>query len=62
MDIAAMSILMANQNVRINAQTAVLTHAKQHAQQQGNQIVEMLQQSAPKVEHPSLGKTVDFYG
>ncbi|MGM8364804.1 YjfB family protein [Virgibacillus sp. W0181] len=60
MDIAAMSVVMANKQVRADAGLAVLNHAKNLTEQQGNQLVEMLQQSNQKVDHPSLGTRIDL--
>ncbi|QKY71723.1 putative motility protein [Lentibacillus sp. CBA3610] len=61
MDVAAMSVAMSNQQVRSEAQMAVMDNVKHVAEQQGAQLVEMLNQSqGPSAPHPSLGNAVDM--
>lgn len=60
MDIAALSVVMANSQVRSDAGLAVMANVKNLMQQQGAQLSEMLQQSAPQVPHPTLGNKVDI--
>lgn len=58
MDIAAMSVVMANHQVKSAASLAVMGNIKKFAEQQGQQLVEMLQSAdAP---HPTHGKSVDI--
>lgn len=59
MDIASLSMAMANQQVRSDASLAIMNNVKRVAEQQGGQLVEMLQQSAPTPSHPSLGNRID---
>ena len=63
MDIAALSVVMANEQVRTNASLKVMGNAKDMMEQQGAQLVEMLEQSTastPKAPHPSLGTNIDM--
>lgn len=60
MDIAALSIAMANQQTQMNASFALMNHTKEVMKQQGDQLVEMLEQSSVKPPHPSLGRKVDI--
>lgn len=60
MDIAAMSVVMANHQVRADASLAVMNNAKDVLEQQGQQLIEMLQQSGSPVPHPSLGNIIDI--
>lgn len=53
MDIAAMSIVMANTQVRRDASLAVM-------KQQGGQITGMLESAS--VPHPTLGNKIDVKG
>lgn len=62
MDIAALSVVMANQQLKADASIAVMNHAKNFAEQQGQQLVDMLK-NAPTtttLSHPSLGTQFDF--
>ena len=60
MDIAAMSVVMANHQVRADASLAVMNNVKNMLEQQGQQLVEMLNQTAPPAQHPSLGNVIDI--
>lgn len=60
MDIAAMSVVMSNHQVRADASLAVMGNAKDVLKQQGQQLVEMLQQSGPQATHPTLGQAIDI--
>lgn len=60
MDIAAMSVVMAGNNLRSDASIAVMDNAKDVMEQQGEQLLDMLQQSGTKAPHPTLGNTVDI--
>ncbi|MEN2767326.1 YjfB family protein [Ornithinibacillus xuwenensis] len=60
MDIAAMSVVMSNSQLRSDASLAIMANVKNLMQQQGNQLTEMLNQSVPQVSHPTLGKSVDI--
>ena len=60
MDIAALSVVMANSQVRSDASLAVMTNIKNLMNQQGNQLTEMLSQPVVEVPHPTLGKSVDI--
>lgn len=60
MDIAALSIAMAQQQVKVDANLAVMGNVKQLIEQQGQQLVEMLERSTQAtVPHPSLGNKID---
>jgi len=60
MDIAAMSVVMANHQVRADASLAVMNNVKDMLEQQGLQLVEMLQQTSSHAQHPSLGNVIDI--
>lgn len=60
MDVAAMSVVMANQQARADASMAVMNQVKGLLHQQGEQLVDMLQQSGTEVPHPTLGQTIDI--
>lgn len=60
MDIAAMSVVMANSKVRSDASLAIMANIKNLMQQQGNQMTEMLNQSVANAPHPTLGNSVDI--
>jgi Putative motility protein len=60
MDIAGMSVVMANSQLRSQASLAVMVNMKNLMQQQGNQLTEMLQKSVGEAPHPTLGKSVDI--
>lgn len=62
MDIAALSMAMANQHVRSNAGIAVMDNSMKMMEQQGQGLVQMLQQESPVAPHPSLGKQIDLKG
>lgn len=59
MDIAALSVVMANTSVRQDASIAVMDNAMELMDQKGNDLLEMLQQSGSKASHPTLGNAVD---
>lgn len=59
MDIAALSVVMANQQVRSQASLAVMNNAKEVMEQEGAQLIEMLNQSNPPAAHPSKGMQID---
>lgn len=60
MDIAALSIAMANQHVRVSASQAIMDKTMGVAEQQGQQLLDMLKTSGVQAPHPSLGKVVDI--
>jgi hypothetical protein len=59
MDIAALSVVMANQQVRTQANLAVMDNAKKVMEQDGAQLIEMLNQPNTPVAHPSKGFQID---
>jgi len=59
MDIAKMSIVLNNHQLRQNASLAMMNHTKQLLQQQGDQLVEMLEQSTTSAPHPTHGNVID---
>ena len=58
MDIAGLSVVKANHDLRLEASLAVLNQTKQLSEQLGDQFIEMLQQST--APHPTLGKSIDL--
>lgn len=59
MDIAAISMAMSTTQLKQQSSLAMMDKVKGEAEQQGNQVVEMLEQSAP---HPNLGNRIDVKG
>ncbi|SFK15936.1 Putative motility protein [Halobacillus dabanensis] len=59
MDIAAISMAMSTTQLKQQSRLAMMDKVKGEAEQQGNQMVEMLEQSAP---HPNLGNRIDVKG
>ena len=59
MDIAALSVVMANQQVRTQAGLAVMDNAKKIMEQDGAQLIDMLNQTNPPARHPSKGLQID---
>lgn len=59
MDIAAISMAMSNTQLKQQSSLAMMDKVKGEAEEQGNQMVEMLEQSAP---HPNLGNRIDVKG
>lgn len=61
LDIAAMSTAMSQASVKFEASLAVMDHIKGLAEVQGEQLIEMMQQSnKPSVPHPTLGQKIDI--
>ncbi|MFC4558036.1 YjfB family protein [Virgibacillus kekensis] len=61
MDVAAMSVAMSSHHVQSQASLAVMSNVKNVMEQQGQQLMEMLQQpQAVSASHPSLGSSVDL--
>jgi hypothetical protein len=60
MDVAAMSVVMANSKVRTDASLAIMANIKNLMTQQGSQLTEMLNQPVAKAPHPTLGKSFDI--
>ncbi|WP_337019771.1 YjfB family protein [Oceanobacillus massiliensis] len=58
MDIAAMSVAMASSQVRSDASLAVMDNVMDVSEQQGLQLLEMLQE--PAAAHPTLGNSIDI--
>lgn len=58
MDIASLSMHMANIQVKSQASLAVMGNIKDAAEQQGEQLIKMLEGSAPP--HPDLGTVIDL--
>ncbi|MFC4024998.1 YjfB family protein [Oceanobacillus longus] len=58
MDIAALSVVMSNNQVRSSASLAVMDNIKDVAQQQSLQLMEMMQETVPA--HPNLGNQIDI--
>ncbi|WP_404455781.1 YjfB family protein [Virgibacillus necropolis] len=60
MDIAALSVAMANQHVRASASQAIMNKSMGVMEQQSQQLLDMLKTSGAQAPHPSLGKVVDI--
>jgi hypothetical protein len=59
MDIAATSMAMSTTQLKQQSSLAMMDKVKGEAEEHGNQMVEMLEQSAP---HPNLGNRIDLKG
>jgi len=56
-----MSTAMSQANVRMEASLAVMDQVKDFAELQGEQLIEMMQQTTKlPVQHPTLGQTIDM--
>lgn len=62
MDIAALSVVMANQQVQAGAGLAIMNKSMGVAEQQNEQLLSMLKTSGVQAPHPTLGKVVDVQG
>lgn len=62
MDVAALSIAMASQQVRTSAGLAIMDKTMGVTEQQNLQLLDMLKTSTVPVPHPTLGKVVDVQG
>lgn len=60
MDIAALSVVMSQQQVRADAGTAIMSNVKDVAEQQGEQLLDMLDTPVASAPHPSKGQSIDF--
>lgn len=58
LDTAAMSIVLNNSQLRLDASLAMMNQTKEIAQQQGEQFVEMLEKSVA-APHPTHGNIID---
>lgn len=58
MDIAAMSMVQANSQLRADASMKVMSNVKDVMNQQGEQLIEMLSDAT----HPTLGQSIDIQG
>ncbi|RKQ34350.1 YjfB family protein [Oceanobacillus halophilus] len=61
MDIAGLSVVMAQSEVRANAGVALMDKVMNMADQQGSQLANMLGESTESASHPTLGKTIDIH-
>lgn len=59
MDIAAMSIVKAQNQVQLAASLKMMANVKDLVNQQGEHLIEMLQTSSP-APHPTLGSKIDI--
>ncbi|WP_249869296.1 YjfB family protein [Oceanobacillus saliphilus] len=57
MDIAALSIVMSNSKVAQSANIKIMDNIMNLAEQQGSQLMEMMQETVPV--HPTLGNQID---
>ncbi|RDW22234.1 putative motility protein [Oceanobacillus arenosus] len=60
MDIAALSVAMAQNQVRTEAGFTLMDKVMNMSEQQSGQLNEMLGQSVTHSDHPSLGTKVDL--
>ena len=60
MDIAALSMAKAQSQVKADASLKVMANVKDLMNQQGEQLIEMLETSSP-APHPTLGGKVDIH-
>jgi len=57
MDIAAMSIALANTQVRRDASLSIMKHAMQTVEQQNTEFIQMMTDTTP--QHPVAGHHID---
>ncbi|WP_164218416.1 YjfB family protein [Virgibacillus sp. YIM 98842] len=60
MDIAALSAVMSNQQVRSEAGLAVMNNVKKVMEQDGSRLIDMLNQANPAAVHPAKGNRIDI--
>lgn len=60
MDINVVSSIMASHHLRSEVSIAVMDKTKNVMEQQGEQLLDMLQQTDSKEPHPTHGNTVDI--
>jgi len=61
MDIAALSVVMNQSQLKQQASLAIVKKAMTTAEVNGSQLIEMLEQStAPNAPHPNLGGKIDI--
>lgn len=60
MDIAGASVVLVKHQVRVEASLAMTNNAKDLLEQQGQKLIEMLQQTNSPLSHPTLGNTMDI--
>ncbi|ASN04089.1 YjfB family protein [Virgibacillus necropolis] len=60
MDIAALSVVMANQQVQASAGLTIMNKSMGVMEQQSEQLLDMLKTSSVQAPHPSLGKVIDI--
>ena len=58
MDIAALSVVMSTNQIAQSTSIAVMDNIKDVAEQQGSQLLEMMQETIP--EHPTMGNQIDI--
>lgn len=57
-DIAALSVIMSTNQIAQSTSIAVMDNIKDVAEQQGSQLLEMMQETIP--EHPTMGNQIDI--
>ncbi len=60
MDVAGLSIIMAENQVKRDASLAMMRNVKDMMNEQGQQLVDMLSQTTPVAPHPTLGQHIDI--
>jgi len=60
MDVAGLSIIMAENQVKRDASLAMMRNVKDMMNEQGQQLVDMLSQTTPAAPHPTLGQHIDI--
>ncbi|MBM7551729.1 YjfB family protein [Thalassobacillus pellis] len=60
MDIAAMSVIMNQAQLKQNAGIALMDKAMNQMEAQGAGMLEMIQSQAPAPAHPDLGAKIDM--
>ncbi len=61
-DIAALSVVMNQSQVKQQASLAVMKNAMSTAEMNGAALIEMMNQSSPAAPHPYLGGKIDLKG
>jgi len=60
MDIAKLSMVNSQTNLRLEASLAMTKHVQQFSEQVGEDFIEMLEKSTPPAPHPTLGHSIDI--
>lgn len=60
MDVAALSVAMSNHQLKNDVGLAMMSNIKDLMNDQGQQLIKMLDQANSPAPHPTLGHTIDI--